>query len=290
MDETGDDLFSRYKDFIKNRQQDSSQQKINWKCREDSFVNQQGNVVKMNFNSISKELEDSIEEFEKIKSEKVKSTSNLKRDTKAIQPLPKEFREVRESTTENEKGPRIRLWYEAQRKWLPCFPKDVDKLKQLIISMIISSKKVQLSEDDFRMYFYDYESEKWLIEMDSDLEWALSMTEKATPPHLKLCIDIRRGINSIESDEENKSIRIKSDYNDRRYLDESDDEEDSEKFYIKDFELELQDIIRDGFFYTRGAPYNKANYSSILWMYHCSDAFTLGCTGRWENIIKWILK
>ena len=124
---------------------------------------------------------------------------------------------------------KIRLWYEAQRKWLSSIPKDADELRQLIISMVISSKKTPLTDDDFRMYFYDYESEKCLIETDSDLECALSMAEKATPPHLKLCLDIRRGINSADSDEENKSNRKKVEYNCKKYQEESDGEDDIEK-------------------------------------------------------------
>ena len=287
MDESSQDLFGRYRHFIQQKQTQQEQpksEKINHIFQKDWLLSDKDSSIKNNLNSITKELDCSIEKFEQIKSFNYKQKWNKKIDVKKSSALPDEFIEAKESTTDNEKGVRIRLWYEAQRKFLSTIPKNVDELKQTVISLVISSKKTRLTEDDFRMYFYDYDSEKCIVETESDFESVMAMAAKATPQVLKLCIDIRRGINSVESDDENKSIRIKQDYNDRRYLEESDEEEDDEKYYLHDFELEFQSVIRDGFLYKRGVPYNKSNYVSVLWMYHWADAFTLGWTGRWENM------
>ena len=193
--------------------------------------------------------------------------------------------EAKEPSLDNEKEVRIRLWYEAQRKFLSTIPKDVDELKQTVISLVISSKKTRLTEDDFRMYFYDYDSEKCIVETESDFESVMAMAAKATPPVLKLCIDIRRGINSVESDEENKSWRIKEDYNCKNYIEESDEEEDIEKFYILDFELEYHSIMREGYVYVRRYPYSKNKLGSQICLFVWAEWKNIAewCSGRWET-------
>ncbi|CAI2383947.1 unnamed protein product [Moneuplotes crassus] len=229
-------------------------------------------------------IEKSIDSFESLRKEKNQKELMEKNAKSQITPSIHRISEIQEVIEEeNEEGFKVRICYEAQRRWLNPIPKTLLDLRDTIISLFHSSKNKPLTDEDFRMYFYDFDGEKCIIDTDLDLQTAYCLAKKAIPNILKLCIDIRRGLNVCDSDSDNRTIRIKTDYNDRRYNEESDDEEDYEKWKLDNFELEFNYIMRDGFPYQRYYPYNKANYASLSCWYACRDNHINGCSGRWET-------
>ena len=124
------------------------------------------------------------------------------------------------------------------------------------------------------MFYYDFTHERCVIDTDYDLQTALGFTKNAKPPILKLCLNIARNI----ADQDDKYVgvynRTKTEYKDTDYLSDDSDNEEYEKFYLLDFELDYDYIIRDGYIYKHGSPYNKTHPSKTMGcMYHCVDAF-----------------
>ena len=59
-----------------------------------------------------------------------------------------------------------------------------------------------VTPNDFRMHYYDYEKERWLIETQYDLDCAYLLAEKAEPSYIKIWLDIKRGINSLSNEKD----------------------------------------------------------------------------------------
>ena len=125
-----------------------------------------------------------------------------------------------------------------------------------------------MSPNDFLLYFYDFDGEKCVIDTDADLNSAYKLASVSTPSVLKLCIIVRR--NMCE-----EGVEVKE---------ESSDDDEVERFSIKDYELEDQVLMREGYlFRKKTGPYNKIDKNFIVVMYNWAD-FINGCTGKWENM------
>ena len=281
FDDFGVDLRSSYQTYLNKKSSNIVQSpSISPQCASTSSlpIDIENRHLQISNTKITQSLFNSLSNYETLKSTFVPPAPEQPSVS-----IPSPFPSLAESAPPStQPAITIRLCYEAQRLTLPTIPSTITSLRSLVLSLLTSSKKIPLTQSDFLLHYYDQDGEAVLIDLDCDLQTAYHFTSIATPPILKLCIIIRRDI-ANEDSSLSLSVRRKWDYNDKRYLEESDEEEDYEKFYIKDFELEEAVLMREGYLYKRAGPYNKSYKNFVVCMYNWVD-IAKGWTGKWENM------
>ena len=95
---------------------------------------------------------------------------------------------------EKQKGVIVIICFKTQRKTFDIAAKKLSDLQDMIIANVKSNTGISLKKTDFVMSFYDFDTEWCQIEEQEDLDGAYDLTLRASPPHLKLCLDIGRNI------------------------------------------------------------------------------------------------
>ena len=258
-----------------------------------SAVNEDEKKAKAEENKSSNQDND-IEELEKVKSDKSsldveKIENEAEREARNEIEEEKRLRDKRVVKKNEDRviwklsDVKVIAWYSIHRKTLDFVPETYEQLKEEIKNNIISSWDRPVSEDEFDMYFFHYDGEKWSIDSQEDLECVYKMAVKATPPFLKVLIEIERNRGTKKN-----QIKYKRRANKKYKEFDSDfescsDEEDKwfeEKFTFKDQECEFLNLIREGIEYKNRQPFGdrlrKGHLvSKYIWT-------TPKCTGAWE--------
>jgi hypothetical protein len=180
---------------------------------------------------------------------------------------------------------RIMLWSTIYRKTLDSLPMSVEELRQQVIKSVISSWEISISDSDFNMFFYDLDGEKWSLDTQGDLDWVYKMALKATPPWIKVIVEIERGVNGGEELESIKRKRKAS----RKFVEvdsDFDSNSDDDQWFVERFTFDCHEVdsltlIREGYEYiVRHGPKHTVTKGHLLNVY---DWTMKHWKGRWET-------
>ncbi|CAI2384381.1 unnamed protein product [Moneuplotes crassus] len=184
---------------------------------------------------------------------------------------------------------QITIYYLRQRNPVKDIPETLEEMNQIILQNIRSSSGVPITLDDLSMYYYDNDKDRCLIENQEDLEVAYQLAKKAKPQHLKIILNIKRGLKKKENkcnDSSEDDDAYKGNH-DQKHDSDSTDSEDAtnEIFCLKECLKRTERIMRDGYCYWSLSPIKASmiNKRQHLKLFRCEEYSRKKCQGTWAT-------